>query len=136
MARRDAVLDSSVLIQHARQREKRRSYFARSLLSYNPHLSVMSVYEIELGAYRAGRTSDLDALRTSFGLLPINESVAKHAARLEMDLVRQNLQIGVKDLFIAATCLENDLPLLTINTRHFSRVPQIELIDLKTLPQI
>lgn len=136
MARRDAVLDSSILIQHARERDKRRSYFARSLASYNPFLSVISVYEMELGAFRSERASDIDTLRVSFEFLPITKTIAKRAARLDADLLRQNLQIGIKDIFIAATCLESDLPLLTINTRHFARIPEIELIDLNTLPQI
>ncbi len=136
MARRDAVLDSSILIQHARERDKRRSLFARSLLAYQPHLSVISVYEIEFGAFRSGRISDIDTLRSSFEFLPLTKAIAKRAARLDADLLRQNFQIGIKDIFIAATCLEHDLPLLTINTRHFARVPQIALIDLKTLLQV
>jgi len=66
----------------------------------------MSVYEIELGAYRTKRISDIDTLRASFELLPINEAIAKRAARLDVDLLRQNFQIGIKDIFIAATCLK------------------------------
>lgn len=123
MARRDIVLDSPILIQHARERDKRRSYFARALLSYNPFLSVISVYEIELGAFRSKRASDIDTLRASFEFLPRTTAIAKRATRLYADLLRQNLQIGIKDIFIAATCLENELPLLTINTRHFTRIP-------------
>lgn len=49
VARRDAVLDSSVLIQHTRVREKRNSVFIRSLQFYNPCLSVLIVYELEFG---------------------------------------------------------------------------------------
>jgi tRNA(fMet)-specific endonuclease VapC len=108
----------------------------RSLLVYYPNLSVVSVYEIEVGAYRAGRPSDIDPLQVKFTILPITEEIARRAAWLDAGLIRQNLQIGAKDIFIAATYLVHDLPLLTVNVRHFDRVDGLQLIDLNTLPFI
>ncbi len=136
MGQRDAILDSSMLIQHARSRNKHNSFFSRSLLAYYPNLSVIGVYEIEFGAYRAGRTSDIEPLQVSFNILPLTEQIARHAAALEANLVRQNLQIGIKDTFIAATRLIHNLPLLTVNMRHFDRIAGLELIDLNTLPPL
>ncbi len=136
MARRDAVLDSSILIQHTRVREKRKSFFIRSLRLYNPCISVITVYELEFGAYRAGRASDIEDLRTSFKILLMTEAIARSAARLDANLIRENIQIGIKDTFIAATCLEHGLPLLSMNVRHFDRVPGLQLISLNSLPEI
>jgi len=133
IARRDAVLDSSLIIQHTRLGNKRHSFFLRSLFVYEPNLSAISIYEIELGAYRAGRLSDIAALQVDFKVLPITEEIAQRAARLDVDLIRRNRQIGIKDTFIAATCLAYDLPLLTVNVRHFDRVEGLQLIDLNTL---
>jgi len=136
MARRDAVLDSSMIIQHTRLGNKRHSFFLRSLFVYEPNLSVISLYEIELGAYRAGRLSDIIALQVDFKVLPLTEQIAQRAARLDADLIQRNLQIGIKDSFIAATCLVHDMPLLTVNVRHFDRVDGLQLIDLNTLPAV
>ena len=136
MAHRDAVLDTSMLIQHVRVQNKRNSFFSRSLLLYYPHLTTISVYEIEFGAYRARRPSDLDAFQVSFSILPLTETIARKAAELEANLIRQNLQTGIKDTFIAATCLVHDVPLLTVNIRHFDRVEGLELVNLNTLPAI
>ncbi len=136
MARRDAVIDSSMIIHHARIRNKRNSFFLRSLPVYDPHLSVISVYEIELGAYRAGRSSDIAPLQVDFKILPLIEEIARRAALLDADLIRQNQLIGIKDTFIAATCLIHNLPLLTVNMRHFDRIAGLELIDLNTLPPL
>jgi tRNA(fMet)-specific endonuclease VapC len=99
-------------------------------------LSVITVYELEFGAYRAGRASDLDDLRTSFKILRLTEEIAKQAARLDAHLIHQNIQVGIKDTFIAATCLVHDLPLLSMNIRHFDRVPKLQLIDPISLPDI
>ena len=136
MARRDIVIDSSIIIQHARVRNKRHSFFLRALLVYDPNLSVISIYEIELGAYRAGRLSDIATLQVDFKTLPLTEEIARRAAWLDASLIRQNQQIGIKDMFIAATCLVHARPLLTVNLRHFERIPGLQLIAPNTLPSI
>jgi len=136
VGQRDAILDSTMLIHHARTRNKRNSFFSRSLLVYYPNLSVISIYEIEFGALRARRASDIETLQVSFNILALTEQIARRAAALEASLVHQNLQIGIKDTFIAATCLVYDLPLLTVNLRHFNRVEGLQLIELNTLPLI
>jgi tRNA(fMet)-specific endonuclease VapC len=61
-------------------------------------------------------------------VLPIDDAVAKRAAVLHAELIRQNQDIGIKDILIAATCLEHGVPILTANERHFSRVPGLEVI--------
>jgi predicted nucleic acid-binding protein len=136
VARRDAVLDSSMIIHHTRLGNKRHSFFLRSLLVYNPNLSVISIYEIELGAYRAGRLSDIAALQVDFKILPLTQEIAQRAASLDADLIRRNRQIGIKDTFIAATCLVHNLPLLTVNVRHFDHIGGLQLIELNSLPVI
>lgn len=95
MARRNAVLDSSILIQHTRVRDKRQSCFARTLSVYNPGLSVITVYELEFGAYRAGRPSDIETLEAAFNIFPITKEIAKRAAALDADLIRQNIPIDI-----------------------------------------
>jgi len=136
MARRNVILDSSIIIQHARTHNKRNSLLAKSEQIFDHNLSVISIYEIELGAYRAGRTSDIDILKKSFIVLPLTKEIARRAARLDVDLIRRNLQIGIKDTFIAATCLTHNLPILTVNIRHFDRIDGLEIIDLNALPLI
>jgi len=99
-------------------------------------LSVITVYELEFGACRAGRQSDIETLRTSFDILPVTKNIAQRAAALDADLIHQNIQIGIKDTFIAATCLVHDLPLITINSKHFNRIQGLHLVDLDSLPNV
>jgi len=44
------------------------------------------------------------------------------------EISRICLDIGVKDVLIASICLENDLPILTTNEQHFSRVQGLKVI--------
>lgn len=37
--------------------------------------------------------------------------------------------IEFRDIFIAATAIANNLPLLTLNEKHFSRVDNLSLVD-------
>ncbi len=66
-------------------------------------------------------------------ILPLDEVAARRAASLHDDLIRRNQEIGVKDVLIAAICLEQNLPLLTTNERHFVRVPSLNVLTPETL---
>jgi tRNA(fMet)-specific endonuclease VapC len=36
--------------------------------------------------------------------------------------------IEFRDIFIAATCIVNELPLITLNKKHFKRIEELKLI--------
>jgi tRNA(fMet)-specific endonuclease VapC len=60
-------------------------------------------------------------------VVPLNRSVMQRFAIVRGDLRRQGLLIGDADLLIAATALHHDLTLITRNTSHFQRVPDLKL---------
>jgi tRNA(fMet)-specific endonuclease VapC len=90
---------------------------------------LVTVYEIEFGAARAKRISDLTNVLLCVEILPIDRTIAEQAARLHADLIALNQEIGVKDVFIAATAMINELPLLTHNTKHFRCVPGLQVVS-------
>ncbi|MGH7570562.1 MAG: type II toxin-antitoxin system VapC family toxin [Gemmatimonadota bacterium] len=47
-------------------------------------------------------------------------------------LQANGMLIGTNDLWIAATALANDMPLVTKNAEHFRRVPGIEIADYQS----
>ena len=60
-------------------------------------------------------------------VLPLNRTMLRHFARIRSQLRAQGQLIGDLDLLIAATAIYHDLTLLTHNTRHFSRIPDLKL---------
>lgn len=50
-----------------------------------------------------------------------------HFARIRGDLRHSGLSIGDADVLIAATAIERNLTLLTLNHRHFERIPTLRL---------
>lgn len=60
-------------------------------------------------------------------VLPLNRTIMKQFARIRGLLRRSGQIIPDPDLLIAATALYHDLTLVTHNTRHFNRVPNLQL---------
>lgn len=98
----------------------------------NCFLSELVVAELLIGAYKTGREAefrDIRALRSVFETLPVSYAVLDRYAQLRASLETQGSRLDNIDLLIAATALANDLTLVTHNTRHFSRIPDLKLED-------
>jgi predicted nucleic acid-binding protein len=64
-----------------------------------------------------------------FTLLFPDEGVAWRASRIARQLRSDGVPISDHDIWIAATALEHELPLVTGNLRHFQRVPGLPLLS-------
>ncbi len=56
-------------------------------------------------------------------MLPLGLEEAVRSGNLLADLEGRGEPIGVEDVLIAATALQNELTVATRNVRHFSRIP-------------
>ncbi len=54
--------------------------------------------------------------------------VAQAAVDISNQLKHRRKQIGMADLFIAATAISNNLSLTTINIKHFERIEELNVI--------
>lgn len=63
-----------------------------------------------------------------FTVLEVDESVAWEASRTARQLKGHGLHIGDNDVWIAATALDYDLPLVSNNKTHFGRVRGLKLL--------
>ena len=82
------------------------------------------------GAVLAGQSPGaVDAFLAAFIVVWPSEQTLRHYASLYARLRRDNALIGPNDLWIAASALEKERPLLTRNSPEFERVPGIEVVD-------
>lgn len=126
-------LDTSTLISYLKGREPGASAVGKAVNDYACHVTAVTVYELLFGIARARKAIGEDALLGLMTVLPFDDSASRYAARLHDDLIRRNQDIGVKDVLIAAICLVHDVPLLTLNERHFERVLGLKVISPSVL---
>lgn len=61
--------------------------------------------------------------------MPLDEVSVDTAVSLNAELKKKRKQIDLADLFIAATAVAYNLPLVTLNKKHFDRIDTLQLID-------
>ena len=91
------------------------------------------VYELRHGAERSSNPAHehakLDVFLEPFISLPFDDACARRCAQIRAQLERDGALIGPHDLQIASIALEHDLTVITHNTREFSRVGGLKLVD-------
>lgn len=75
------------------------------------------------------KEADVLAITESFTILPFTDSVAQKAAEIYHKLRLNNQMIEFRDIFIAATCIVNELPIITLNRNHFKRIEGLQIFS-------
>lgn len=123
-------VDTSILIAHLRQKNFPTIYDRAGTLYGEAIASDMLIYELEIGARRAGRSFEFRKHFPTLQTYPIIEAILLEGAAIQASLLVQNLAIGIGDIFIAATAIHHNLPLLTLNVKHFQRVMGLNLLAI------
>lgn len=121
MDRGRILIDTSILIEHLRRRDKERSVFYRAAQRFDCCISTISEFEFRVGSSPANRDFITDLL-TLTPILPFDSACVQVAAETYRSLRVTNRLIPLPDLFIAATAVAHGLPLLTLNLSHFERL--------------
>ncbi len=132
---RGALIDTSVLIAHFRSKEKGNTDFQKAIKTYkNCYISAITIYEMELGALKAKRSSDLKQILPLLDVIPFGKIEAEQTAKLDKELEEKNIRVGIRDVFIAGTALVHNLDILTKNVEHFKRIKSIKLSMISIAP--
>lgn len=90
--------------------------------------TAITVGELSFGAHRVDRP-DLFVrameLLTGTRVLPFDEGAAQRYGAVRSELERAGARLADPDLRIASIVLVNDATLVSGNTRHFERVPEL-----------
>ena len=92
------------------------------------YVSSITAFELYSGATDIKKRQDIDTLLQGVFILPLNTDIAKNAGFIYQGLRRRGNMIEVTDILIAATALENDLPIKTLNTSHFQRISGLVML--------
>ena len=119
-------LDTSILIEHYRAKDKSKSHFYRLSQNYNFVISSIVKYEILCGDKNKDKYWNL--LFEQFKILPFDSDCAIIAADIYMDLKQRNQLIEIDDILIASISIKNHIKLATLNLEHFIRINHLQLI--------
>ena len=123
-------VDTTVLIGHMRQKQPP-TLLDKAHAAYGvPVVSEIVIFELEVGARRAGRSFEFQQNFNFLRAYPLLQAILIEAAHIQADLLNQNQVIGLPDTFIAATAMYHNWPLLSLNTKHFQRVAGLNLLPI------
>ncbi|GAK54550.1 133aa long hypothetical virulence-associated protein [Candidatus Moduliflexus flocculans] len=121
-------LDTTALIGYLKGREPIALSVEKAVKECSCFVTAVTVYELLFGVARAKKEIGEDALLGIMTVLPFHNAAARRSADLHVELIHSNKDIGIKDVLIAAICLENNLPILTTNDQHFCRVRGLKVL--------
>ena len=123
------LLDTSVLIDYFRRKNKAKTLFLQLNEEFQCCLSVISDYEFRNGITPVNQTF-IETLLDNLPKLDFTEKCALQATIIYKKLVKENLLIPHNDIMIAATALVHKIPLATFNIKHFERIKQLKIYSI------
>lgn len=130
MANKLILLDTSILIDYYRKTNKEKTVlFELTNKGYLFSISTITKFEICTGANEK-QMIFWNQLFKSFTIFPFDENTSDFASEINVSLKKKRKQIDIADLFIASTAIANNIPISTLNLKHFERIERLELIDL------
>ncbi|MCL2073089.1 MAG: type II toxin-antitoxin system VapC family toxin [Marinilabiliaceae bacterium] len=128
MENRIICLDTSVLIDFYRKKEKSKSLFFKLTKKYMFFaVSAVTEYEFHIGNSQE-QNMFWDDFFSRVVVLSFDTKVVKHAVRIYKQLKQLNKLIDIPDIMIAGTALQNNMPLATLNRKHFERIDGLTII--------
>lgn len=123
------AVDTCVLIEFLRARDKSKTMYAGFARNAVPlFISAIVLFEVRAGLNAYNQECLLGLLRKTV-CLPFDMRTAEIAADLSKTLRKSRIQVESSDLFIAATAIAHELPLATLNRKHFERIEGLILVD-------
>lgn len=125
----DLILETTFLIDLEGERQEGAGAAIR-FLQANPHCRLHLTHTIagELASGKSlARRHEWEAFLKPFQILSWTPEVDWEYGKAFQYLQKQGLLIGTNDLWIAATALAYDMPIVSKNIRHFERVPNLRL---------
>ena len=122
------LLDTSILIDYFRKTRKEKTFFVELSEQYDFFaISVVTKFEIYIGSNELQKDF-WDKVFEEFTILPLSEECSDTAVEIQQKLKKLGEPIDFADLLIAATAKYHNLPVATMNIKHFKRITDLEII--------
>ena len=123
------LVDTNILIDHFRKKRKSATLLYR--LNGQYHLTISAITEFE---FLSGFSKTQDAIGREIvremDVLSFNTECVRQAVTIYRALKTRNALVPPMDIFIAATAIVHQLPLATLNAKHFERIKELALLSV------
>ncbi len=134
------ILDSSVIIAAERKQqtvEDLLTSVGQAFGEVEIAVSAVTLAELMHGvarantpAIQAARRAFVDALKKHVPVHPITDSTAEIAGQISGEQAAKGITLPVDDLLIGASAIEQGYAVATLNTRHFQKIPGLQVLSL------
>ncbi|NMG83027.1 MAG: PIN domain-containing protein [Methanosarcinales archaeon] len=133
MDTRRICVDSNVVIDYLRGKTRFQDVLPSAIEKYACCIAPISAYELYYGGYYSGRLNKVEDVLDLFEILDCPSASIRKSAEIHAKLSMTGNSLDVKDVLVAGTCIYFNLPLLTRNIKHFSRIKELSLVDVDAL---
>ena len=129
MADKIILVDTSILIDYYRKTNKANSAWIILIdKGYEFVISSITKYEIYSGATQS-QIEFWNSVLETIPVISFDESCVDTAVKINSILKRKRKQIDIADLFIAATAINHNFSIATLNKKHFERIDGLDIIE-------
>ena len=130
MANTRVLTDTSVIIDFLRKKNKRNSKLWKIRENSECFMSSVTLFELQCGSKTEKHSEDIEKLRRWIGTIPFDDEIAEISSIIYQHLKGEHRLIEFRDIFIAATAIADNLCVATLNTNHFERIKDINLLKI------
>ena len=121
------LLDTNIIIDYLRQYQPTIDNVNKRLdTDEDLSISIITIAEVYSGqsTFNVEAVQDIRDIIKYIRKMPITELIAKTAGAIKRDY-----QTDLVDAIIAATAIVYDMTLITRNLKHFTNIPNLDLLD-------
>ena len=130
MVKETILIDTSLFIDYYRKQKKELTVLVKLSEKYNFAISVITKFELLVGTFTKEQYSFWNNIFNDLTVFPIADKEVERSAEIVKFLRKNNKMIGLQDILIAATAIENNLEIVSLNYKDFIRIPDLKLLSL------
>ena len=129
MGNKRILIDTSVIITFLRSKEKSKTSFWKLINEYECCVSSITVFELYAGAIDKTKVNDINKILNFLRVIEFSNETAELASNIYKELRSKNKLIEFRDIFIAATAIQENISISTKNKKHFQRIRNLSFLN-------
>ena len=123
----DILLDTDVIIEYLRTKDKSKTLLIDLLKKYNLFLSPITEFELFIGAKTIQHKKDIEMIFNEVQIIPFDFGCGEIAARIWNNLKEKHQSCEIRDIFMASIAIHKNIMLCTFNKKHFKNIKDIKI---------